>query len=326
MIVRASAGIVVVLMTMIACTATSSQRNPEEKPDRGAVVDAAVRRGLQVWLDAELSRRWLAGRASFDEGIQRLTPLVRRPGVVGIRVANELGYEDGFSSLPKILTFLSETRAAIRSVRRDALILVDMVVPELGCVPGLAVAAARDCAAEARKRYPALTLESMDAVVSAGAVDAINLSTFLRSAATYARWGTTPEAAQRAAWEEAVRRGWGRSVRLGARKALAHEGRYAGGERRALADVRTFIDVPQASGASWIDIWTWRRSQEDSVIRLMDPGLKTNHLWKALLAKRRAGSTLFTHFTPSSVERSVEADLDALDDVFAGVYIAAGVG
>jgi hypothetical protein len=35
---------------------------------------------------------------------------------------------------------------------------------------------------------------------------------------------------------------------------------------------------------------------------------------------------LFTHFTPSTVDRSVRADLTVLSKAFSSVYMAAGIG
>jgi hypothetical protein len=75
-----------------------------------------------------------------------------------------------------------------------------------------------------------------------------------------------------------------------------------------------------------VSIWTWRQVYQGQVVRLLDPGLRPNPLWNALLARRRAGAVLYTSFSPNSTERGVGVDLDMMSRVFKGVYVAAGIG
>jgi hypothetical protein len=49
-------------------------------------------------------------------------------------------------------------------------------------------------------------------------------------------------------------------------------------------------------------------------------------LWTGLLARRAAGDTLFTHFSPHSVEIGLDADLAMMASVFTAVFVAAGTG
>ena len=166
----------------------------------------------------------------------------------------------------------------------------------------------------------------MDGYLASGDLDVIDVSTGLLDPAVYASWGIDREMAQQAAWREIVRRGWPGHVVVRARKALAHPGPYADGRPAAEDDARVFVDVPRELGATGTDVWTWRQTYEGEVVRLMDPGLEPNPLWEALLVRRERGAVLFTHFTPSSVERGLDADLDALSTVFSGVFVAAGLG
>jgi ribonuclease BN (tRNA processing enzyme) len=62
------------------------------------------------------------------------------------------------------------------------------------------------------------------------------------------------------------------------------------------------------------------------VYRLADPGLQGNALWSSLVARRARGDLLLTHFSPSSVEDDVAADLDMVSQVFGGVFVATGTG
>jgi hypothetical protein len=296
-----------------------------------AAVDAAAARGLEVWLEGDLTRRWLAGPGPFRQGVARLAALARRPGVAGIKLADELGYHDGLDHDPaRVAAFLRDAAAALRAAAPGKRLLADLLVPELGCAPGAGSPRARvagaACRARARRTWPALRVERVDGYLGSGALDVVNLSTGLLEAGTYRGWGLDRDAAQRLAWAAVRRRGWGAMVRLQARKALAFPGRYRGGVARAAADLRTFVDLPWQQGARGVDVWTWRQRYRGRVVRLMDPGDAGNPLWAGLRARRAAGVVLLTHFTPSSTERGLAADLDALATVFTGVYTAAGIG
>jgi len=294
-----------------------------------ATVDAAARRRLQVWIETDLAKFWLRGRPQFDAAVRGLAALANRPGVVGVKIADELGYKDGFGDPRRVRAFLDDAAHSLRRAAPNRLILVDFVVPELGCAPGLAAVAimADPCRAAARARYPALRLEAVDGYLASGDLDVIDLSTGLLEPSDYEGWGIDREAAQRAAWQEVASRGWQRHVVVQARKALAHPGPYPQYQAgSAQGDARVFLDLPREAGAAAVDVWTWRQTYKSEVVRLMDPGLEPNPLWDALRQRRERGMVLFTHFTPSSVERGLDADLDMLSTVFSGVFVAAGLG
>ncbi|HEV8648642.1 MAG TPA: hypothetical protein VG276_04390 [Actinomycetes bacterium] len=296
-----------------------------------AAVDAAAARDLQVWLEGDLAKRWLEGRARFDEGVARLADLAARPGVLGIKIADELAYDDGFGNDPaRVRAFLADSAAALGKAAPGKKLLVDILVPELGCAPGASGAKAKlagaVCRAKARSKYPALTVEQVDGYLASGHLDVVNLSTGLLSESTYRDWGIDRDKAQRLAWAEAKRRGWPSRVRLQYRKALAFPGRYPGGPATAESDLRTFVDLPRSEGAPAVDIWTWRQKYKGEIVRLMDPGNQDNSLWQGLRKRKAGGAALFTHFTPSSTEQGMDTDLDELAEVFAGVYTAAGIG
>ena len=293
-----------------------------------AAVDAAHHRGLRVWIETDLRKRWFAGPKSFDQGVRRVGELARRPGVVGVKVVDELGYSDGLRTQAEVSAFLHASATALRKAAPGKLILVDMIVPELGCMPGQQppLRWATICAARARGAYPQLSLPAVDSYVASGDIDALDLSTSILPDRTYVGWGSDETTAQRLAWQEVERRGWGRRVVLHARRALAHAGSYQETTAATDAELRTFVDVPLAAGAQAISVWTWHQEYEGQVRRLLDPGLRPNALWLALRERRAAGAVLFTHFTPSSVEVGLDADLAALASVFTDVFIAAGTG
>ncbi|HEX4698994.1 MAG TPA: hypothetical protein VH857_06505 [Actinomycetes bacterium] len=291
-------------------------------------VDAAHRHGLAVWLEADLVSRWLQGPPSLAAGVARLAELSRHGGVVGVKIADELGEDDGLGSPARVLAFLHDAAAALRPVLPSGVqILVDVVVPELGCAPGESVAAPlrAACVARVRDRWPGATLASVDAVVRSGDVDAVDVSTGLLDGTQYAQWGLTTEQAQRAAWAEIARRGWGGLVTLRARKAMAVPAPYPTAAAAA-AVLPTFVDAPIAGGARAVDIWTWRQHYDGTTVGLMSAGLRTNALWDGLLARHARGVALLTHLSPSLLLKGLDADLAQVALVFSGVFLATGTG
>jgi hypothetical protein len=293
-----------------------------------SAVDVAARDHLRVWIEADMVKRWQQGKSSFRAAVSRVATLARLPGVVGIKIADELGYSDGMNSAGEIRQFLSDTAQALHAAAPHKLILVDMVVPELGCLPGHQppLAPALACGMAAQARFPQLDLPEVTGYLRMHAIDVLDLSTGLLSDSTYTDWGTTSDTAQVAAWQQASRLGWPSLVRLQARKALAHPGRYDSTSAQAAADVRLFVDIPLAYGARAVDIWTWHQEYDGAMYQLMNPGMRPNALWDQLEQQRRAGHVLFTHMSPHSVESGVDRDLATIATVFADIFLPAGTG
>jgi hypothetical protein len=291
-------------------------------------VNVAVRDHLRVWIEADMVKRWQQGKVSFRAAVSRVATLARLPGVVGIKIADELGYNDGMNSAHEIRQFLSDTATALHAAAPHKMILVDMVVPELGCLPGHQppVASALACAAAAQARFPELALPAVTSYLRMHAIDVLDLSTGLLSDSTYASWGTTSDAAQVAAWQQVSRLGWPSLVRLQARKALAHPGRYDSTSSQAAEDIRLFVDIPLAYGARAVDIWTWHQEYDGAMYQLMNPGMRPNALWDQLEQQRHAGHVLFTHMSPHSVESGLDRDLATIATVFADIFLPAGTG
>jgi hypothetical protein len=295
---------------------------------RGAVA-AAGARGMQVWLEADLLRRWWQGDASFQAGVSRLAQLATDHSVVGFKIADELGYGDVVQDRPAcMLAFVTDAVSALHRASPRSQVLVDLVVPDLGCVPNDRAVAAwtTRCTSENDAKYPALSLRHVDELVGLHALDVVDLSTGILDDSVYRTWGTDALHAQDAAWQEVARRHWSRDVALNARKALAHPGTYPGTPSTADAATTMYVDTPLQHGARAVDVWTWRQQYEGSVYRLADPGLQGNALWSSLVARRARGDLLLTHFSPSSVEDDVAADLDMVSQVFGGVFVATGTG
>lgn len=291
-------------------------------------MDMFTQRGVQVWVETDLVGRWLDGGKAFDEAIGRVAALARRPGVAGVKIADELGYYDDMPSVAEVRKFLATTAQDLRTLAPGTKILVDMVVPDMGCLPWLASTfpRARQCAAEAAAKTPAASMAAVDLYLRSGDIDVLDLSTSLLDPAEYESWGLSRDQAQKEAWAEANRLGWDKLVTLQARKALAFPGTYTGDAATARADVHTYIEIPVDAGAKAVDIWTWRQTYQNQIVRLMNPGDKPNPQWDALLAAHDRGTFLLTHYTPSSVEVSPEVDVNHIAEVFRGVFVAAGTG
>ena len=59
-----------------------------------------------------------------------------------MKIADELGYHDGMDDPREVRQFLADTANDLRMLAPGTKILVDMVVPDLGCVPRRTEAAA----------------------------------------------------------------------------------------------------------------------------------------------------------------------------------------
>lgn len=284
--------------------------------------------GVDVWFETDLVERWLQGPAAFEETLARLGQLAAVTGVRGFKVADELGYNDGLNSPAQVEAFLRDVRAGLRARVRGAKVLVDVVIPELGCL-GWSPLGSTGCAGQARSQYPAASTAEVSRYLRLGLVDRLDLSTSLLDEWTYRRWGLTPAVAQRMAWSQVDRLGWAGLTALQGRKALADIGGYQGSPQQAAQDVRTYVDIPTAEGAVGVDIWTWRQQYDGGTVSLLDDALGDNPLWDALQVRHRRGVRLFTHMTPSLLPATRAArarEYSRVADVFDAVFVAAGTG
>jgi len=328
------AGLLVLALSSAACTAAGGQAGPPgpmpaqstARPQYVALAEAVVAQHATAWVETDLLAAWLDGPSRYEAVLATVIQLADRPGVAGVKIADELGYDDG-TDPASALAFLKATTAALHARLPGRMVLIDVIVPQLGClgwqrdVPSLRI----ECAAREVSKNPATSLTAVDAYVAQGGLDVIDLSPGLRSSSEYAAWGTTRDEAMAAVWDEASRR-WGGMVRLQARKALAHPGRYEGTAADAAAEVRTFVDIPLAHGAKAVDIWAWSQPYKGGTYTITDPGLRPNPLVEALRTRRARGAQLWTHMTPSSLQVGLEADVTAMLTMFGTVFCASGTG
>jgi hypothetical protein len=331
---RVAALLTVVLLAVGACGGNAVRPTgltvPTATLPPGDPYVAAVRlahaRHLTVWIDTDAAQAWREGSAAYRATMSRVLALAALPGVTGVKIADELGYDDGYDDDPAgMRAFVVRTARVLHSGRPHVRVMADLVVPELGCAPGLARvrAASRSCMREVGGRHPALRLPAVDELLATGSLDVVDLSTSLLGPATYAKWGISMDTAQRAAWHEVQRRRWASHTTLIARKALAGVRGFSGD---AAGDVRTYVDIPVSLGARGADIWTWAQRYRGAVVQLAAPGPASNQLWRLLVERRRSGVRLVTSFTPSTVLSTVPHDLTFLSTAMSDVLIAAGTG
>lgn len=291
------------------------------------MVDMVAATHAKVWIEVDLVTAWQSGPQRYADVLNIAVKLAGRPGVVGIKIADELGYHDGLTTPGATRSFLAQASRDIRSRLPHTKILVDMVVPQLGCLAWTSAQTAQlDCAGAAARTSPAATIDAVDSYLASRTIDVLDLSAGLLDQSTYLAWGTTQDQAMLAAWKEAAQRHWDTLVTLQARKALAHPGTYQGTAAQAEADLHTYVDIPLANGAKAVDIWAWRQLYQGSMDRLYDPGLHPNPLIAGLARRRAAGDRLFTHMSPSSVEVNMKTDVSAATGIFGSIFVAAGAG
>lgn len=285
-----------------------------------------VARGVDVWVETDLVKAYLAGPARYRQVLAISLDLARRKGVSGIKIADELGYHDG-TTPDTARALVVKAAHDIHAAQPATKVLIDVVVPELGCLSWRPDATDGEniCGATARIRDPAASLAAIDSYVATGALDVVDLSPGLGDAAFYAQQGTSRDDAMRFAWREAVRR-WGGRVTLQARKALARPGPYPYTAARAEADVHTYVDIPLAEGAHAVDIWTWAQNYQGQFVTITDPGGQPNALTRALQERRAKGAKLWTHMTPSSLQVNLSRDVADVSAQFDAVFVAAGTG
>lgn len=310
-------------------TTTPASPGPALTGDRYVALAGALhQRGVAIWWETDLVARWLEGPAAFDAGIARLGKLAKRPGVVGFKISDEIGYNDGLRSPEEATRFLTQARTALARVAPGKQLLVDAVVPELGCLPWRG-ANQLGCAERVRLKYPAATAAAVEGYLRDKLIDRLDLSTGLLDDSTYGKWGMSKRDAQADAWNHVKEQGWPQLTILQARKALAVPNGYQGGADQAAADVDTYIDVVIAAGARAVDIWTWRQQYQGNTVSLLGPDLSPNPLWTALVQRHLQGAQLLTHMTPSAMptdQRGFDQECALAASAFAAVFVAAGTG
>jgi hypothetical protein len=293
-----------------------------------ALATALHQHGVAIWWETDLVKRWLDGPAAFDGAIARLGQLASVPGTAGFKISDEIGYGDGLTSPGQATDFLRQARSSLAKVAPGKQILVDAVVPELGCLPWRG-GNQEGCAQRVRLKYPAASAAAVEGYLRAHLIDRLDLSTGLLSPGTYAGWGLDQQTAQTEIWNRVRAQGWEGMTILQSRKALAAADGYQGSAAQAATDTATYITTPVSAGAQAVDIWTWRQHYQGKVFSLLPPDLGSTPLWASLVRQRRLGVRLITHMTPSMMPTDAAAfahECDLAAQAFTAVFVAAGTG
>ncbi|MCW2878061.1 MAG: hypothetical protein JWQ95_2161 [Sphaerisporangium sp.] len=297
-----------------AAPSASKQALAAPNDTTGKAAAAAVKLGMRVWIESELAPAWTAGKDQFDAAVASMAAQASRPGVVGVKFAQDLGYW-GFKSATDVRKFVKDSSSALRAAMPPGRQLaVDVVVPEMGC------GVSEPCQAGLRAKYPLITRANVEKYVLTGDVDHVNVSSGL-FASEYAAYKITPDKALRNQWIAVRARGWDTRVHIGAREVgLAHSGANKLTAAQAEAAAKLRVDLPLQAGVQTVMLWTHRQSWDGATWRILDQGLATNTVWKALQARKGLGRLSVT-FDASDPEKSTTQDLSKLAEVFDEVYI-----
>ena len=207
--------------------------------------------------------------------------------------------------------------------------LVDVVVPDLGCL-GWTADGSTSCAERAVASAPAASAAAVGGYLRAGLIDRLDVSTSLLDEWTYQKWGLTLASAQRAAWARIDALGWDRLTTLQARKALAEAGGYQGSAEDADHDAHTYVEIPvsrRRGGRRHLDLAAGvRRPARRPPRRRPDRERRSG---AELRAEDLHGAQLFTHMTPSLLPTDSAGrtrEYDRVAELFGAVFVAAGTG
>ncbi|WP_219510883.1 hypothetical protein [Nonomuraea ceibae] len=274
--------------------------------------------GLRIWLETDLVNAWKQGPEHLKASAEQLSQFADRPGVVGVKLAYDLGLR-GFTDEDQISQFVTETSRTLRAtLPAGRKIAVDVVIPELGCGSN------QRCAQAMRQAYPLLTLARVESYVLSGAVDAVNITGGL-FADKYAEFKITTKAAAANLWQRLRLLSWKTRVPglyIGSREiGLAHTGATsaitATSANRLIQDR---IDAPLRTGADHIVLWTLRQTFNGQTWRLTDAGLQRNPIWNALRT-RNATRALSITYNPREPESNVGDDIKVIADIASAIFI-----
>ena len=252
--------------------ARAARRLPDCGQDGRARSPAGVDRGRH-------GEALAGGTGLLSRAVNRVAALAGQPGVAGIKIADELGYNDGMDSAGKIKRFLSDTARALHAAAPHKLILVDMVCHSSAaclatsspCPPPRPVARRRMPLPRARpyrnRQLPAHARDrrarsqhraAADSTYAAGAPRRCGADRRLAGGAPTRLAQPGPAAGPQGA------------------RASGKLSRRAGPGGRGHAPVRRHPDRLRRPA---VDIWTWHQEYEGAMYQLMNPGMRPNALW-----------------------------------------------
>ncbi|MFI6386124.1 hypothetical protein [Nonomuraea sp. NPDC050540] len=286
-------------------------------------ITAASKAGLRIWVENDLADDFRAGDAQFRAAVAKLVAAAQRPGVVGVKFADYLGFRD-FTSAAQVKQFVSEATKALRAKLPGKRLAMGVVVPELGC------GQAEQCVADMRSRYPLVTRSRVDDYIRTSGVDRVYVASGLFGK-SYGGFkvtldgqesAITPAIAAQAQWMAVKALGWDAVVQIGSREyGLTHSGQSSPWDKeRAQAEVDARVGNAIGLGAQTVTLWGHRISYDADHRRILDAGLAPNAVWQALIGKGMR-ERLSVLFDPGNPEVSVSADIQALAKGVSEIFV-----
>ncbi|MGW5687220.1 hypothetical protein [Nonomuraea sp. NPDC003754] len=304
-------------------------------------IEAARASSLRVWVEADLNTAYGRGQAAYTTALNAVIAAAQRPGVIGVKFAESLGFRD-MASESEVRAFLTKTSAALRQALPGKRLAIGVVVPELGC------GSSKKCIATMRAKYPLVTKRLVDRYIKTNvtieadasdekntlkdvaAVDRIQIASGLFGAAygqhqvTHKGKSTpiTPALAAQAQWLSVKALSWDALVQVGAREyGLAHAGEESAWDTTTASnEIDARVGNAIGLGAQTVTLWGHKAADDSRTYRLLNAGLATNRVWQTL-AERGLKSRLSVVIDPTSTETSIEADIAAFADTISEVYI-----
>ncbi|WP_248960719.1 hypothetical protein [Sphaerisporangium perillae] len=297
------------------CSVTPEEIAAAAQTPAGQAIAAAAASNMRVWVDTELLDDYKAGAAAFATAVKKAGALAAQPGVVGIRFTSQLGYNGAVKTPEEMSTFVSAAAAALHTVAPGKKLGVHTVVPEFGC------GADDSCKAEMTKKYPLLTPEHIEPLLTSGSVDQLALDSGLLQSA-YATWKITPQQAQRNQWTKVKSLAWDTLAQIAAEDAgLAGKDASPLTAEQAATAAQDRIATPLKDGAATVNLWTRWEDGTGATYRVMGSGLTATPAWEQLTKLQPLQRRLSTMYSAASPEVGITQDVKKLSEVFSQIYI-----
>ncbi|MDP4511835.1 hypothetical protein [Nonomuraea turcica] len=291
---------------------------------------AAVQPRLRIWVETDLADDYAAGDSQFTAALQALIAAAKRPGVVGVKFADNLGYS-GFTTAQDVIRFLTRAGQALRAALPGKQLAIGVVVAELGC------GSSKECIQAMRAKAPLATKQQIGRYLKTRAVDRVEISSglFGRSYSQYQvpdpKTGKsvpiTPELAARAQWMSIRALEWDTLAQMRAREyGLAHIGDTSPWDKtQATVQIDARVGAAIALGLPSITLWGHKSDDQGQTYRLLDAGCQdsgpaSNAMWSALTGQGMRGRLALV-FDPASTECGIAADIAALAKGVSEIFI-----
>ncbi|GGO81350.1 hypothetical protein [Nonomuraea cavernae] len=290
-----------------------------------AAITAARTARLRIWIESDLADDFKAGQAQFRAALRTLINAASRPGVIGIKFADNLGYTS-FTSEDEIKDFLRQASGALRAALPGKRLAIGVVVPELGC------GAAAGCVAAMRAKAPLATKKLVERYIKTSAVEQVYVSNGLFASAyrqhqlrdpkTGKQQPVTPAVATRAQWLSIKALGWDTLAQISSREyGLAHSGPAAPwDDAQATAQINAYIGTVIGVGAPTVTLWGHNAVDGGRTYRLLDADLAMNPMWSQLI-RQQLRERLSVVFDPRSTELGIHQDIAALGKAASEIFI-----